>query len=257
MSTTNILITGTKAGIGQGLVKALVARPNTTIIAAIRDAPTSPKAKAMVDSVTTFGKDSRIIPVEYDAASPTAAQDMIKSLESSHPEIKHLDLVVANAGIATQWGPTYAVTAKEVQDHLAVNTAGPVFLYQATRNLLLASKGTPKFFLMSTVIGSITAGPSIPFQTVLYGMSKAAGNYFTVKANLEEDRLVIVPVHPGWVQTDMGNIAATNLGMDSPPMTLDQSVEGLVKIFDSATKETGGTFQSVSEQKDGSKVLPW
>jgi len=252
MSTTNVLITGTKAGIGHGLLAAFAARPNTTIIAGIRDAPTSAKAKDMIDSIKSVGKGSQIIPVVYDAASSTAAHDMINSLESSHPEIKHLDIVVANAAITTQWGPTRDVTAKELNEQFVVNTAAPVYLYQATRDLLLASKGTPKFFLLSSVLGSIAAGASSPVKAVVYGLSKAAGNYFAVKANSEEERLVIIPVHPGWVQTQMGNGLATRTGQEAAPMTVDQSVEGLMKLFDTATKEIGGTFQQV-----GGDVLPW
>jgi len=252
MSTTNVLITGTKAGIGHGLLAAFAARPNTVIIASIRDAPSSAKAKAMIDSIKTVGKGSQIIPVVYDAASSTAAHDMISSLQSSHPEIKHLDIVVANAAITNQWGPTRDVTAKELNEQLAVNTAAPIYLYQATRDLLLASKSIPKFFLLSSVIASITASATLPIQAVVYGISKAAGNYFAVKTNSEEDRLVIIPVHPGWVQTQMGNGLATKTGREAAPLTVDQSVEGLMKLFDTATKEIGGTFQQV-----GGDVLPW
>ncbi|KAK5939948.1 hypothetical protein PMZ80_007366 [Knufia obscura] len=252
MSTTNVLITGTKSGIGHGLLAAFAARPNTNIIAAIRDPPTSPKAKAMITSVPTVAKGSNIIPVEYDAASPTAAHNLIKSVQASHPDIKHLDIVVANAAINTQWGPSHTVTAKELNDQLAVNTMAPIFLYQATRDLLLASEHTPKFFLMSTTLASMGAGARIPFPTVVYGMSKAAGNYFAVKTNLEEDRLVIVPVHPGWVQTDLGNDLAMRSGGTAAPMTVQQSVDGLMKLFDGATKEIGGTFQQV-----GGDMIPW
>ena len=80
---------------------------------------------------------------------------------------------------------------------------GPLLLYQATRDLLLAANSEPKFFFVSSVLGSVTKEPHIPFTMVAYGMSKAAGNYFARKANLERDRIIVVPVHPGWVQTAM------------------------------------------------------
>ncbi|KAJ9657945.1 hypothetical protein H2198_004029 [Neophaeococcomyces mojaviensis] len=251
MSTYNILITGTKAGIGHGLLSAFASRPNTTIIAAIRDAPDSDKAKAMIAAVPTIAENTHIIPVQYDA-STKSAHEVVASLATAQPKVTHLDLVIANAAVATQWGPTYSVTAEELTTHLNVNTIAPILLYQATRDLLLASPNTPKFILISTVIGSIEMTPTIPFQTVVYGLTKAAGNYFTRKANSEEDKIVIVSVHPGWVQTDMGNRAASKLGMDAAPLSMEESVKGLVEIFDKADKTMGGTFQQV-----GGEPLPW
>ncbi|KAK5080225.1 hypothetical protein LTR05_008738 [Lithohypha guttulata] len=126
---------------------------------------------------------------------------------------------------------------------------GPLLLYQATRDLLLAVKGEPKFFLVSSVLGSVTKGPHIPFKNVAY-----AGNYFARKANLEEDRIVVVPVHPGWVQTAMGGGPALKLGLKSAPMTIDFSVERLMKLFDSTDKEASkGGFLCVDDKGDS----PW
>ena len=256
MSTFNVLITGTKAGIGQGLLAAFVARPNTTVIAAIRDPPTSKKAQDMVAAITEVGHGSRIIPVQYDAGQLSSAQELVEGLKNSGG-ITHLNTVIANAGIASQWGDTKDVQAEEVLTHFQVNTMGPLLLYQATRDLLLAAKGDsiPKFFLISSVVGSVTKGPHIPFKMVAYGMSKAAGNYFARKANVEEDRIVVVPVHPGWVQTTMGDMPAVKLGLESAPMTMDFSVERLMKLFDSTDKEAskGGEFLCVGDEGDA----PW
>lgn len=46
-----------------------------------------------------------------------------------------------------------------------------------------------------------------------------------------------------WVQTDMGNSGAQVFGLEEAPDSLDESVDGMVKLFDAATKEThGGKF---------------
>lgn len=250
--TTNVLITGTKAGIGQGLMAAYAARPNTTIIAAIRDAPDSEAGKAMVRSVTKLAEGSSIIPVQYDAAQDTAALDIITYIQNNHPDIKHLDLVVANAGIATHWEACTEVTAERLKHHYAVNTIAPILLYQATRDLMLASP-KPKFFVISSVMGSVSIGPGVGFQLPAYGTSKAAINWFTRKANYDEPKILVAPVSPGWVQTDMGNRAASLLKRDAAEMTLEDAIIGLERIFDTTEKEESkGLFLHVP-----GKCLAW
>lgn len=240
--TTNILITGTKAGVGNGLLAAYATRLNTTVIAAIRDARDSDTAKTMVQAVKNIAEGSSIIPVRYDAAQQTSAQDLISYLHNNHPNIQHLDLVIANAGIATHWESCTEVTAERLKEHYTVNTIGPILLYQATRDLLLASQN-PKLFVISSVVGSVQVGPSVGFQLPAYGTSKAAINWFARKANLEEEKIVLAAVSPGWVQTEMGDRAAVFLKQEAAPMTLEQSVTGLMKIFDgTGKKESKGLF---------------
>ena len=46
-----------------------------------------------------------------------------------------------------------------------------------------------------------------------YGLSKAAVNYLVRKLHFENPKLTSMAFNPGWVQTDMGNGAATSVGM--------------------------------------------
>jgi norsolorinic acid ketoreductase len=55
-----------------------------------------------------------------------------------------------------------------------------------------------------------------------------------------------------WVQTDMGDGAAQAVGMDSAPLTLEESIEKLVKLFDGASREKSGTFTAI----EGTNI-PW
>lgn len=43
-----------------------------------------------------------------------------------------------------------------------------------------------------------------------------------------------------WVQTDLGNRGATYFGLEKAAITTKQSVEGMIKVFDVATRETHG-----------------
>lgn len=253
MSTFNILITGTKAGIGHGLLVAYAARPNTQVVCAIRDGPDSENAKNMVAKVTNIGSGSSIIVVKYDAAVDDSAQQMFDYVHSTHPSIQYLDCVVANAGVADNWVKCTSITPEQLRFHYAVNTVGPVMLYQASRELLIASKGSPKFFVISSVVGSVQIGPGIGFELPAYGTSKAAVNWFMRKANGEEDRIVVAAVSPGWCQSEMGNRAAGYLQQEAAPMKVEESVDGLLKIFDETDKAgSNGLFLHVAGNS-----LPW
>lgn len=255
ITQTIILITGTKAGIGHGLLKHYASLPKTTVIAAIRDEPSSRAAQDMVSYITTLGPESRIIPVQYDASLTDSARNIVDVLKADYPEISHLDLVIANAAYNNQWGPSLSVSADDLSSHFTINSIAPIMLYQAVRPLLLASPDhvVPRFFYVSTVAASIESVPWIPFPIIAYGLSKAAGNYFIRKANNEEERLTLVALHPGWVQTDAGNTVARKVGRGKAPLSVQECCAKLSAIMDRATRtEMGGTFQSV----DGG-TLPW
>ena len=238
MSST-VLITGSKSGIGKGLLATYAARDNTTAIAAIRDGPNSAASKVLIS--LPVGKGSKIIVLKYDAASTSAATEMVSVLKSEHG-IDHLDVVVANAGVLTHFGPAAEASPEALVEHLQINTLAPIFLYQGTHALLTASSN-PKFFIISSTLGSIGSMAQLPLPMLAYGMSKAAVNYAAVKFHNEDSKITVAPVQPGWVQTNMGQRAADFAGVAQVPTTIDQSVSGLIKVFDSATKaETSGTF---------------
>ena len=58
----------------------------------------------------------------------------------------------------------------------------------------------------------------------------------------------------GWVQTEMGNAAAAATGKKEAPVTVEQSVGGIVKLLDESTRAThSGRFWNAI---DGNE-LPW
>lgn len=73
---------------------------------------------------------------------------------------------------------------------------------------------------------------------------------------MQHENIITFPLHPGWVQTEMGNAGAHNARagkIEQAEITLEQSVTGIVKVVDEATREvTGGNLVNY----DGS-VLPW
>ena len=61
---------------------------------------------------------------------------------------------------------------------------------------------------------------------------------------LGEEGFVILSMHPGWVQTDMGG--------EDAPVTPENSIGGMLSIIDGMSSELNGKFMSF----DG-KELPW
>lgn len=247
-----VLITGAKSGIGKGLLSLYATRNDTTVIAAIRDGSDSNAAKSLKSIPTGHG--SKVIVAKYDASSPTGGTDLASELRQDH-SINHIDVVIACAGIMKQYGPGKTAKPEEVMEHFQINSLGPLLLYQGTADLLNASKQTPKIFIISAELGSNALIDKYPLSMIVYGTSKAAVNYIANKLHTEEERIVVVPVQPGWVQTAIGEKAAGFAGMQASdvPVTIEQSVNGLIAVFDKADKANySGKFWD-----QNGEVVPW
>ncbi|KAL3418675.1 short-chain dehydrogenase [Phlyctema vagabunda] len=249
------LITGASRGIGRGFVFALLQKPSTTVIAAVRD-PSKASSKSLADLPKAAG--SKLIIVKIDSVENSDASNAVRQLQEDH-DIKHLDVVIANAGIAHSGKPVIANSTDVVLEHFSINAIGPLILFQATAGLLKASKsGRPTFIAISTLIGSISSMELLaqfPSTMSPYGASKAALNWFVRRIHFEEPWLTSFVFHPGLVQTDMASrtIEGTSLKLeDLGAITVEESVTGMIKTIESASREISGTFQNY----DGT-VVPW
>jgi norsolorinic acid ketoreductase len=249
---TTVLITGAKTGIGKGLLAAYASRPNTTVIAAIRDGLNSTATNALKS--LPVGSGSSIIVASYDASSSTAAQSMVQELAKIHG-INTLDIVIANAGILKHFGPAKQIKSEELLEHFTINTVAPILLYQSTEPLLNNAKAPGKFIIISSNIGSNSLQDSYNMPMLGYGLSKAGVNYAVSRMHREEARLIVLAAQPGWVRTAMGEKAAGLVGMSPSdvPVTLQESVAGLMALIDKLNKEehSGRFFDQTGKQ------MPW
>ncbi len=92
---------------------------------------------------------------------------------------------------------------------------------------------------------NVTTGPLVPVEYNLpynYCISKAALNmitrYFAV--NLSEFGIISIGLYPGWVQIEMGYS-----GGGKPPLTAEQSSEGIVEVISNLT------------MKDNEQYIAW
>ncbi|GAA5903384.1 hypothetical protein JCM8208_001905 [Rhodotorula glutinis] len=234
---TIYFVSGANRGIGSGLVEQLVKRDNVLVFAGARD-PT--KATALNSLADETG---RVVVVKLESTSEADAKAAAQLVKD---KVGKLDYLIANAGISLPEGvlPVLDTPRALVDQHYAVNAVGPLLLFQAFAPLLLAAPA-PHFVAISTAIASLSI--ALPFPVTAYGMSKAALNYLVVKIATEhgndKDRLAAYAISPGFAQSDMGNAGAKAMGLDEAPVKLEDSVAGVLKLVDGATREkSGGKF---------------
>ena len=175
---------------------------------------------------TPTAERSRLILVSLDASHLSDPAKAVKAAEEAG--ISHVDIVIANAGVSSTARPLPQADLNEVVDALNVNSASPVALYQAVLPLLEKSQ-KPIWISMSSAAGSI--GNLVVHQAyhlLGYGMSKAAMNFFTVAIHAAHPNIIAYAVHPGLVQTDLGNYGAKMQGMEKAPITVEDSCAKLI-----------------------------
>jgi NAD(P)-dependent dehydrogenase (short-subunit alcohol dehydrogenase family) len=235
-------ISGASRGIGFELTK-IVASKGDIDFAGARNPSGS-------HALQQFAKEnSNVHIVKHDAASETDSAALAQEVDKI---VDGLDVVVANAAIATNIVKVTEIESEFIINHMKVNAIGPLLLFQALYPLLLKRK-TRKFITISTMAASI--GQLVPAHITVYGTSKAALNYLTKSIHREhhEEGFIVFPLHPGMVNTEGGqNVAITAFGWDRLPMSPEESAEACYKVIESATSEQGGRFWSY----DG-KELPW
>ncbi|KAF4628881.1 hypothetical protein G7Y89_g9268 [Cudoniella acicularis] len=221
MAPTIVLVSGANRGLGKGLVEIYLSKPDHIVITANRN-PEHPTSKALSHLPT--GPGTQLIVVKTDAKVEADPFEAVKKLTTEH-SIDHIDLVIANAGVSYIYPKVSELKISDLQAHIEPNVYGVVWLYQATLPLLLKSKN-PKNQL------------SIP--NAAYAPSKAAIHWLTKRMNGEEEQLNAFVIDPGWCQTDMGNTGAHTFGMEQAPVTVEDSCTKMVKLIETATKESHG-----------------
>lgn len=78
---TTYLITGTTRGIGKGLVASLLLRPNTTIIACVRD-PLAPAAQILHNLPRCAEGSSKLIVVKLDSTQDSDAKNVVEEIQT-------------------------------------------------------------------------------------------------------------------------------------------------------------------------------
>ncbi|KAJ3164145.1 hypothetical protein HDU88_005648 [Geranomyces variabilis] len=240
-TSTTYLVAGANRGLGLGFASSLAARPNTVVFATARD----PSSATELAALAKKHSNVHILKLETTSESDAAAAaSEIKRLGHSH-----LDVVIVNAGV----GHKASVLETSLDDLLRiykVNVGGVLVSFKAFYPLLKASPtaAQKKFVAVTSMLGSNGLvekfGQSGYGGYAAYGASKAGVNYIVGNIAIEHKDLIALPIHPGHVATDMG-------GKDAP-VSVKESIDGMLKVIDGATAADSGKFFSY----DGT-TLPW
>lgn len=170
----------------------------------------------------------------------TADEDSLKALAGALPG--DLDLIVHNAGTATQEGPIGDIQPGEWERVMRVNALGPILSARQLVPKLKKPGGT--FAMLTSRMGSIADNGMGGYWS--YRMSKAALNMAArnMAHQFEPDGVGIVALHPGHVQTDMGGSSA--------PVKPKESVEGLRRVISETRSGDGRYFVDYQGE-----TIPW
>jgi NAD(P)-dependent dehydrogenase (short-subunit alcohol dehydrogenase family) len=220
MQSRTIFITGVSRGIGLGLAREYLQRGDA-VWGTVRDAE-SPAATQLARDFP--GQFRALVTDVTDEASVERAAAILEG------EAGHLDILISNAGLKTpdDEQSIAEISISNVERVFAVNTVGPLRLVQRLEPLLRRADAA-RVAMMSSRRGSITELPEGRF--VPYCISKAGLNMLThlLAYHLRPAGIAIAALHPGWVRTDMGGQAA--------PLSVEESVPGLVRVIDGLTLE--------------------
>ncbi|TQK30064.1 3-oxoacyl-ACP reductase FabG [Arthrobacter sp. SLBN-53] len=240
------IVTGGSRGIGRGIAEVF-AIAGVNVIITGRNQEDLDRAVA-----ASAGATGAISAVRADVADPEQAQRVVDAAIERHGG---LDIVCANAGIFPS-GRLEELTPDDIDQVLAVNFKGTVFMVQAALGALTAS-GHGRVIVTSSITGPVTGYPGWSH----YGASKAAqlGFLRTAAIELAPRKITINAVLPGNITTeglaDMGEDYIDQMTSAVPIGRLGSVADiGNAALF-FATDEAGFvTGQSLVV--DGGQILP-
>ncbi len=155
------LVTGSTAGIGAAIARALAAEGATVVVSG-RDRD---RGLAVARSITERGGAASFVDADL-----TGGADTVRALAAEAVDAAggHIDVLVNNAAMAVAPGPTAALAEHVLDEVLAVNVKAPVVLTGALAPLM-AARGRGAVVNVGSINGQLgMAG------FALYGATKAA-----------------------------------------------------------------------------------
>ena len=234
MDSGHCLVTGANRGLGLEFVRQLLAR-GERVVATCRHPG---KATALNALAGEHPGRLRVLPL--DVASPRSIAELAHELPLLDAHLS-LRLLVNCAGVLHSGERFGAIDPPIVEDSFRTNAMGPLLVTQALAGRLADGA---KVANLSSVLGSIASVSR--FGSPSYDISKAAQNMATalLAKALAPRGIVVLALHPGWAQTDMGGSNAT--------VPVADAVSGLLRVIDGARLGDSGSFRDWRGE-----ALPW
>ncbi|MEM7364121.1 MAG: SDR family oxidoreductase [Pseudomonadota bacterium] len=216
----HVLITGANRGIGLALTQRFL-RAGDRVTATCRHPDEAQDLRQLSERF-----ELTVVPLEV--TDPTSVRELCGPLED-----QTVDVLINNAGV--MGGDQQSIDEMDYEMWLHafdVNTLAPFRLITSLRKNLQRSEN-PRAITLSSQMGSLNRKSK---GSHAYRSSKAAVNKVmqVLAMELEVDGIVVCPVHPGWVRTDMGGPNAD--------ITTEACSEGLFKLIEAMTMTHSGRF---------------
>ncbi|KAH8930398.1 NAD(P)-binding protein [Atractiella rhizophila] len=241
MSSRVFAVTGTARGMGLEWVKQLSSDPRNVVFAIAR--------KVSPELVALTGPNTHIIVGDIsDAASINAA---VHEIEQRTDKI---DVLINNAGVLLEGGGPIAfidIPIAMFEESFRVNVLGTI---QTTLAFLpLLRRGAEKKVVnINSLAGSIgMIDPEHEFFWKQIALNMATRKF---DANLRHEGFTFIALHPGWVNTDMGEVKDAEGAVVKSSYTTEESIRDSWAIIDKVTPETAGKLYAVDTED---KTLPW
>ena len=217
---SNIAIVGASRGLGLEFVRQYLAEGHVVHASAREDADLA----ALRDLGATVHR--------ADVTDEASLAAMAEAIDGP------LDLLVINAGVGSREAKLADIEADKWTRVMTINALGPLLV---ARTLGAKVRQGGKIAALSSIMGSIADNGGGAWS---YRMSKAALNMglSNLALELKPRDIIVVALHPGWVQTDMGG--------EQAPLRAPESIAGMRRVIDSATES--GAFVDYS-----GKTIPW
>jgi NAD(P)-dependent dehydrogenase (short-subunit alcohol dehydrogenase family) len=226
-----ILISGANRGLGLEFVRQYLAAGDK-VIAGVRD-------PARAEALRALPGQERLETHALDVTDAVSVEAFRRAVDG-----QPIDILIANAGV---YGGDRQNRLGDIDydawlNAFAVNALGPVRLADAFVDNVAKGRDR-KMVALTSRMGSIADSSG---GAIIYRSSKAALNsaWHTLALQLKDRGVACFPIHPGWVQTDLGGAQA--------PLTPEQSIATLRALIDQWTLADSGRFLSW----DG-REIPW
>ncbi|OXA50996.1 C-factor [Folsomia candida] len=228
----SFLITGANRGLGFEMVKQVVAKYSPkAVFATYRDIT---KAEELIQLSQIH---PCIKPVLMDVSNLETFASVVKQIDAEMGN-SGLDVLINNAG--------FFIKENQSLDSITKNL---VLEYLQAFLPLLEKAGNSEskkavILTFSSRLGSIEDNQSGGYYASR--TSRAASNAITksISIDVKDKNILIAAINPGWVKTDQGG--------ENAPLTPEESVSGILNVFENLTPSQSGLFF----QYNGT-IIPW
>jgi NAD(P)-dependent dehydrogenase (short-subunit alcohol dehydrogenase family) len=195
MANKVVFITGANRGLGKEVARQLALKSFHVLLSARE----YKKAKKAAEFIIKQTGNKNIIPFKMDL---TSSRDLHTIATEIKNKFEHIDVLINNAGVLLNADPIENLSRDILEKTMESNFYGPLLLTQKLLPLIKKSKDG-RVINVSSGMGSLD---SMDAGHAAYRISKTSLNGFTatLAAELEKDKIKVMSVCPGWVQTDMG-----------------------------------------------------